>query len=300
MNEIFRLEVPYREPYSLRCLDFGSGSPRVAVVAGLHGTELNGVHAVNLVATALRLAPIRGSVRLFPVVNTFGLDQAEKRWPLDDRDINQAFPGDPRGSAVQRIAHALMEATEADLCVDIHSGSALMREIPQVRVPLTGAEASFARAMGLPMVWRREGDNLDATGLVGAWRERGRTALHVVGGRGSTLDLAYSRDIADALLRLLRHLGLVHMASEVGHVLVDTTRRGVSYHYSDMGGFWVPKVKVGDKVQAGHLLGSISEVIGGGLLDEVRADRTGLVVSMRAYPVVHGRELLVRVAELRT
>ena len=37
--------------------------------------------------------------------------------------------------------------------------------------------------------------------------------------------------------------------------------------------------------------------VGGGLVEEVRADRAGVVVTMRSYPVVHARELLVRVAE---
>ena len=38
-------------------------------------------------------------------------------------------------------------------------------------------------------------------------------------------------------------------------------------------------------------------VIGGDLLDQVRAERSGVVATMRTYPVVHARELLVRVAE---
>ena len=294
---VYQLSAPYREPYTLRALEFGSGGPTVAIVAGLHGNELNGVHALNLVASALRMARLTGTVTLIPVVNTFGLDQGTKRWPIDDNDINQAFPGDPQGSAVQRIAYALLEATQAEVCVDVHSGSPLVDEICQARVPLTGREVGLARAMGLPMVWRREGDRLEATGLVGAWRERGVAALHVVGGRGATLDLSRSRQIADGLLRLLTEVGVLRFGMEPGQILVDATRRGVAYHYSSFGGFWVPEVAVGDRVAAGHLLGTINEVVGGSLVEEVRADRAGVVVTMRSYPVVHARELLVRVAE---
>ena len=97
---VYQLSAPNREPYTLRALEFGSGGPTVAIVAGLHGNELNGVHALNLVASALRMARLNGTVTLIPVVNTFGLDQGTKRWPIDDNDINQAFPGDPQGSAV--------------------------------------------------------------------------------------------------------------------------------------------------------------------------------------------------------
>lgn len=298
MSESFDLETPFREPYALSPLRFGSGPLKVALVAGLHGTELTGVHALNIVAGALRMARVKGSVVLFPIVNAFGVEQGTKRWPFDDRDINQAFPGDPSGAAVERIAHALLEATQAEVCVDVHSGSQAIRELPQVRVPLSGEELGLARAMELPMLWRRAGDRLEAAGLVGAWRARGISAMHIVGGRAGTLDVRHARTIANGLLRLLHHLGvLTHAFADPGEVQVDTTRKGVDYHYSQVGGFWVPEVRVGDKVGPGHLLGAVTEVVGGGRLEEVRAERSGVVMSMRAYPIVHARELLVRVAE---
>ena len=297
MGEVFRLEAPYREGYRLERLTFGSGSPSVTVVAGLHGTELNGVHAVNLLVAPLSLSRLKGTVNLFPVVNSFGMDQGTKRWPFDDRDINHAFPGDPQGSAVQRIAHALLEHTAADICLDVHSASPQMCELPQVRVPLSGREVELARAMQLPVVWRRAGDRLEATGLVGAWRNAGRAALHLLGGRGGTLDVEHAGQIADGVLRLLHHLGILAIPPDPGQTLVDTTRAGVRYHYGALGGFWVPEVQVGDRVAPGHLLGKVTEVVGGNLLEEVRADRSGTVVTLRTYPIVHARELLVRVAD---
>ena len=294
----FQLEIPYREAFTLRRLSFGEGERSVAIIAGLHGTELTGVHALNLVARTLRMARCRGRVHLLPAVNTYGVEQGTKRWPFDDRDINQAFPGDPQGSPVERIAHALLKASDAEVCVDIHSGSPVVRELPQVRSPLAGAEVGLARAMRLPVLWRRAGDRLEATGLVGAWREAGRRALHVVGGRGSTLDVAHARSIANGVLSLLEHLGIVTGLSDEAQTLVDTTSAGVAYHYSSVGGFWVPEVACGDRVRPGQFLGAVTEIVGGERLEEVRANRHGVVISMRCYPVVHARELLVRVAEI--
>lgn len=297
MGEVFRLDAPYRGSYTLERLSFGSGGPSVAVVSGLHGNELNGIHSLNVVASTLKMARLRGTVHLLPVINTFGLEHGTKRWPFGDQDINQAFPGDPAGSPVQRIAHALLEHTDADVCVDIHSASAVLRELPQVRVPLSGREVELGRAMGLPVVWRRAGDLLEATGLVGAWRQQGRAALHVVGGRGATLDLDPARTMASGILRLLHHLGILSIPPSPGRCVADTTRDRVSYHYSALGGFWVPEVRIGDRVAPGHLLGSVTEVIGGSRLEEVRAERSGVVITMRTYPVIHARELLVRVSD---
>ena len=295
MSVVFRFEAPFRGVYELHRLSFGSGGPSVAIVAGLHGTELNGVHAVNMLVSRLRLMPPRGTVHLLPLVNTYGVDEARKRWPFDDRDINQAFPGDPRGTAVQRIAHALLEATEADICIDVHSGAPVVRELPQVRAPIGGRELELARAMGLPVTWRRPEDRLDSTGLVGAWRQEGRHALHVLGGRGMTLDLRLSTMIARGLTRLMSHLGILG-ACEPPETVAEITHAEVETHRAPVGGFFVAEVRVGDRVRPGHLLGHLQATVGGERLMEVRAARTGVVMTARAHPLVHAQELLVRIA----
>jgi uncharacterized protein len=295
VTTVFRIEAPFRGAYELHRLTFGSGSPSVAIVAGIHGNELNSIHAVNLLVSSLRVQRPKGTVHLFPMVNTFGADEGRKRWPIDDQDINRAFPGDPEGTAVKRIAHALLEASNADVCVDVHSGAPQVREIPQVRAPMSGEELVLARAMGLPVVWRRPGDAMDATGLVGAWRAADRKALHVVGGRGVTLDSKHATTLADGLQRLLGHLGIVPPIG-AGRTVADVTHTEVEAHRSACGGFFVPEVWVGDLVRPGHLLGRVLAPIGGEQILEVRAERTGVVMTVRAYPLVHAEELLVRIA----
>ena len=292
---VFRLEAPYRGAYELHRLTFGGGGPVVAIVAGLHGNELNGIHAVNLLANSLRAQRPRGTVHLLPLVNTFGADEARKRWPFDDADINRAFPGDPSGTAVQRIAAALLDATEADICVDVHSGAPHVRELPQVRVPMSGDELSLARAMGLPVVWRRAGDRLAETGLVGAWREAGRKALHIVAGRGITLDTGHSSTTARGLNRLLAHLGVMPAVGPT-ETVADVSAADIESHRAPFGGFFVPEVRVGDVVRPGHILGNLTSPLGGERLGEVRAGRPGVVMTVRAWPMVHAEELLVRIA----
>lgn len=298
MSVIFSLDAPYRGRYDLHRLTFGSGSPTVAIVAGLHGTELNGIHAVHLLVSRLRVQRPKGTVHLLPVVNTFGVDEGRKRWPFDDQDINRAFPGNPKGSAAERIAHALLAHTDADVCVDVHSGNPVVRELPQVRAPMGGRELELARATGLPVIWRRPEDRLDSTGLVGAWRDAGRAALHVVGGRGLTLDTTLSHSLARGLARLLSHLNLVHTA-EPSETMAEVTHADIDHFRAEYGGFFVPEVRVGDRVRPGHLLGYVQAPIGGERLCEVRASRGGVVMTVRANPMVHASELLARIAGTR-
>lgn len=294
MSVIFRLEAPYRGEYNLHRISFGGAGPAaVAIVAGLHGNEVNGIQALNLVAQMLRVMRPKRPVHLLPCVNTIGAEEARKRWPFDDRDINAAFPGDPEGAAVERIAAAVMDATEAEVCIDVHSGSTAVREHPHVRAPLSGKELDHARALMLPVVWRRTGGRFES-GLLGAWRDAGREALQVRGGRGLALDMDDATVVARGLVRLLAHLGLIG-PQDPGVAPLDTDR--VVDYRSVAGGFFVPEVHTGERVVPGKLLGVVRSPLGGDPIEDIRASRGGIVLAVRVYPMVHSQELVVRVAE---
>ncbi len=294
MSVIFTLEAPYRGEYNLHRITFGGGGPAaVAIVAGIHGSEVNGVHALNLVAGMLRVQRPRRPIHLLPCVNSLGADEARKRWPFDDRDINSVFPGDPEGAAVERIAAAVMNATESDVCIDVHSGSTAVREHPHARVPLYGPELQHARAMMLPVVWRRTGGRFEG-GLVGAWRDMGREAFQVRGGRGLALDMDDATTLARGLVRLLASLGLIGQ-QDMGTPSLDTDR--VLDYRSASGGFFVPEVQTGERIVPGKLLGLVRNPLGGEPIEEIRAQRAGMILAIRVYPMVHAQELVVRVAE---
>lgn len=293
MSAIFRLEAPYRGEYCLHRLTFGSGGPVVAMVAGLHGNEVNGIQAINLVANMLRVQRPRGTVHLLPCVNTVGADEARKRWPFDDRDINAAFPGDPEGAAVERIAAAVMDATDAEICVDVHSGSTAVREHPHARVPISGRELECARAMSLPVTWRRAAGRYE-DGLVGAWRDAGRVGFQVRGGRGGSLDMDDATALARGLVRLLGSIGVLGAEHAPGPTF-ETDH--VSDYRSAAGGFFVPEVQTGERVTPRKLLGLVRTPLGGDPVEEIRAERAGVVLAVRLYPMVHAQELVVRVAE---
>jgi len=295
VEDIYTIDVPFRGTYRLQRLRFGQGSPHLVVVGGLHGNELNSVYALNLLAGALRAQAPAGTVDLIPMANAFGIEEGRKLGPFDDQDLNRSFPGDPDGTAMQRVAHALLEASCGDVCVDLHSGSNLVREMPQVRLTAGGTESELALAMGLPLVWRRAERPGDGTQLVECWRAAGCRALRVTGGRGATLDKQVGAQIAVALRRLMGALGMSRPPAPAA-VLADVTDEQMRALRCESGGFFVPEVSVGERVTAGHLLGRVVAPVGGATLEEVRAPVDGLVTTSRLYPMVHARELLLRIA----
>lgn len=100
----------------MRVAQIGSGTPELAVVAGVHGDEPCGVRAVE------RLLDERPTVER-PVKLIVANEEAlERRVRFVDEDLNRAFPGDPDAKTHEgRLAHRLVEELEGCLTFSMHS-----------------------------------------------------------------------------------------------------------------------------------------------------------------------------------
>ncbi|WP_207588758.1 succinylglutamate desuccinylase/aspartoacylase domain-containing protein [Halomontanus rarus] len=100
----------------MRVAQLGSGTPEIAVVAGIHGDEPCGVRAVE------RLLDDRPSVTR-PVKLVVANEEAlERQVRFVDEDLNRAFPGDPDAQTHEgRLAHELAAELEGCLTFSMHS-----------------------------------------------------------------------------------------------------------------------------------------------------------------------------------
>ncbi|WP_049927221.1 succinylglutamate desuccinylase/aspartoacylase domain-containing protein [Halopiger goleimassiliensis] len=100
----------------MRVAQLGSGTPEVAVVAGVHGDEPCGVRAIE------RLLEERPTVER-PVKLVVANEEAlERRVRFLDEDLNRAFPGDPDAQTHEkRLAHRLTEELADCLTFSMHS-----------------------------------------------------------------------------------------------------------------------------------------------------------------------------------
>ncbi len=91
----------------MRVAQLGSGTPEIAVVAGIHGDEPCGVRAVERL---LDDPPaVERPVKLV-VANETAL---ERRVRFVDEDLNRTFPGDPNAKTHEgQLAHRLVEELE--------------------------------------------------------------------------------------------------------------------------------------------------------------------------------------------
>jgi predicted deacylase len=314
---LLHMTAPTREDFDVPYHDLGprQQAPRVALVAGLHGNELNGVFVLARLASFLRQiaeggrpgAQLLGRVIVIPAVNVLGLNVRTRGWPFDKTDVNRMFPGFEGGETTQRIAAAVLSATEpARWRIDLHSSNGDFEELPQVRLfDPSEEEREAARWLGLPAVIERPVTPIFTATLANAWRQRGGGGLVVQAGHAGSLQPAHCERLFRALVDFLERSGLlagVRLAEPEDDVHVFGPRQ-VFPLISDHGGWFVSRHEVGQWLQAGELVGYVYDGFSGDLAAELRAPASGLLAGIRRHPLLCEGDLVARILtrdEVRT
>src|SRR5277367_5661639 len=77
--------------------------PVLALTAGMHGDEINGMEIVRRIIDLGHNRVKRGTVLCMPVINVYGFLNYSREVP-DGKDINRSFPGSKTGSLAARVA----------------------------------------------------------------------------------------------------------------------------------------------------------------------------------------------------
>lgn len=95
--------------------------PTFFIIGGIHGDERAGWMAASAM---LEHTFERGTVHILPIANRLStIEDPPRRNAPGRSDLNRAFPGDPEGSDLERLAHAIfsvMARKEPDIVLDLH------------------------------------------------------------------------------------------------------------------------------------------------------------------------------------
>ncbi len=303
-EEVVGLELPYRQRLTLRRGVYaGAPRPRVALVAGIRGDELEGLHLSHLLARWLEDHPqhLRGRVELYPGANPLGLDAREGGVPGHATDLDGNFPGHPAGLMPDRLAHALGAGLEgADLVVDVRSGAGHLREAPQVRLGADAARTLLPHAlrMDLDVAWVR--DALPEGSLAQALNAAGVPCLGLALGAAASLTPGLAPRVLQGLLHAWRHLGVLAPDAPLappgqGPVVADDAN--LHPVTAPAAGLFVPRAEAGEALRAGDTLGEVVSPLSGAPLARVTCPCNGVLCSLRAYPLVYAGCLVARVVD---
>jgi predicted deacylase len=231
--------------------------PALCLVAGVHGDELNGIEIVRKVFEDLAPREISGMLIGVPVANVHGLRRSSRYLP-DQRDLNRFFPGHPGGSSASRIANALFESVveRCEALVDFHTGSFQRTNLPQVRGDLANARVlELSKGFGI-------GEIVHSSGRAGTLRraaaDAGIPAVTFEAGE----PLRFQAEEIDRGVAGLRGL-LGSMRMMKG----GSPRRSHRIYYRSRwlrvndGGIFLTERKLGDAVQVGDPLGTVTDPV---------------------------------------
>lgn len=239
--------------------------PTLWVQGCVHGSEVGG--PLGLLRALDRLDPraLRGTIVALPVANLTAYHQAARNTPVDEVNLNRAFPGDPQGTFSARLAATLLGHVleAADVVLDLHSGGdrahcpfyALVHDAGNA-----AAEASLdlARHVGTPVIWKSRETWLDGALFTHATRQ-GTPAVLVECG-GALVSGEQVETFARAVRNALVHLGMLDGTAPVQprYTYLGTCH----FRHSGAGGLFVPAVVAGGTYPAGAPVGTIYDLYG--------------------------------------
>jgi predicted deacylase len=273
--------------------------PHLLITGGVHGDEFEPMAAIRQLARELRPEELRGLVTLVPVVNEPAF-RLGRRCAEDGLDLARTCPGRADGSVTELIAFALSELIRsADLYIDLHTGGTRLMVLPLTGYVLHPYPAvleqqrRMARAFGLPLIWGTD-PNLPGRSLSVA-RDANIPAIYAEylgGGRFDSAGVAaYVRGCRNVMAKfgMLEAEGMGHGGHSKEPLVVEDNRPGAGHmqvnHPAPCDGFFEPAVELGQRVQAGDVLGTICDPLGKHV-ETIRSRYTGMVIVLHTFPRV--------------
>ena len=133
--------------------------PTLAVTAGIHGDEYEGVRTIFDVVEQLDPVSMSGDLLCVPVANPPAFWAVSRCSPLDGANLARVFPGKSDGAITEAIAHAIdcEILARADFFLDLHSAG--VRFLMPTMVGYDSADVraeAAARIFGTPVIWAHD------------------------------------------------------------------------------------------------------------------------------------------------
>lgn len=270
-------------------------APGVAVFGGTHGNEYEGQVAVKRLCHDLDPAKLSGVVVLMPQLSESACRAGTRLSPLDNVNMNRAFPGNPRGSISYRIAHFVKTQVfpRARVVIDIHSGGreavfplcTSFHRLPDAAQFAEMAQTALLFDTPFLFVYSRQmGSGL----LTDEAEDDGKIAIGGEFGSGELVSQEGVRHAYEGSLNVMRRYGLLP-----GPARPSTRRQRLiqapdlaDYRPCPQDGVWEPLALPGEDVADGQILGRLHDFSDHTAAPlEVRAHRAGVLIARYAAAV---------------
>ena len=253
-------------PVPIAVFNNGDG-PSILLTAGNHGDEYEGQIVLTRLIQRLRAQDIRGRLIVIPSLNTPAAIAGTRVSPLDDGNLNRAFPGDPDGGPTWKIADYLQNhlVPMVDVVADFHCGGGSLAYRPHASThfspdaspELKARSLAAVKSLGLRHVMIFE-TAARAGGMSTATREHRKIYINgEYGGTGALTPEGLAL-VEGAVGRLLAFFGATDKTFDPAPPPVALHVFGPrAYVYAPEAGVFVQATRLGQTVAEGDLCGEL-------------------------------------------
>lgn len=255
--------------------------PVFGLTAALHGNELNGIPVIQRLFSRLDPRKLHGTVVGVIVVNIPGYLNHERyfgHW-----DLNHMFPGRPDGNAASVYVNRVIEriVRKFDLMIDLHTASDGRVNSLYVRADMTQAESARMAYLQRPQIIVNNPPS-DRT-LRGAAAELAIPAITLEIGNPGRYHRDYIKSALSGVRAVLAQYKMIRQRPvQPGPPPILCERSG--WLYTDRGGLLEVFPQVTERVEAGQLVGRLSNPFGDRIAD-YHAPEDGVIVGHSINPV---------------
>jgi len=268
--------------------------PTVAILAGIHGDEYEGVIAALSLARELPGELLSGTVKIVSPAHPAAWHSCSRISPIDDANLARVFPGYQNGSATEQVAHVITEQVikHADVLIDLHSAGTNF-DMPFLCGFNAGANGwcqeseRLANVFNADFTWHHNGAPNYGRSLTVAYEQQ-IPAIYVEGHGGRSIRKTDLDGYTAGVRRVLQDLKMIPTAPRVARDTIRVAGDG----NTDAGlvasesGYLVTRVKVGDLVSNGDVIAEIID-ISGVVLSSLHAVQNSYVMLLRRDARVH-------------
>lgn len=284
--------------------------PVLTIIAGVHGSEYPGILAATRISQEVKPSELRGTLRVVPILNVPAFyGRAEAVCPIDGKNPNRVFPGDPNGTYTDVMNHLVFsEVVEGSDCViNVHGGDIFEALVPYGGIGTVDTESGdkaaasvlersreLARAYDFPFLVTFASKSSTSYGYdlnTAAMRAHIPAFLAEAGGNGLP-------DESNVEVHLRGFRNVLSAMGMVDRDIVRTveTRELVSTFWRvEDEGIFTPTVALGDEVKAGQEIGYLDDWFGTRIMT-MTAAHDAFIIAIVTTPAAKANAIVYQVA----
>jgi len=281
--------------------------PKLALVAGSHGTEYASIVALEKLGQDVNPAALSGTLIIVPLINLASFNQKVPHVnPVDGKNMNRLYPGKPDGTQTERALWAIgrQVVEPSDYLIDLHGGDLDENLRRYSYWPQTGNEKldatsrAMAMAFGLDHIIIQANQGPAASGPVPISRfaeNLGKPTLIAEAGHAGTTDAEDVDALVQGAENVMRYLKM--LPGDVRPVEHPVWIGQITTVQSKVDGIFYPLVAPESYVAQGMRVGYTTDYFGN-KLEDVVTPVSGVVVYVCSVPSMKKGDTAAYIGEI--